>query len=654
MTYRAGNSDTPIRDRTQRRLLIGIFVSIAIHAFILSLQFGIPGIGLPSLDLPAQQKQAPQIDLQVQITNTPSKAPPLPIPKQLEPLLALAPALPQANGITLVAPPKPLPPPVQVPLKTAKKVASAKPSSAKQAALVAPPISAKASPVKVITQDSKVDESFVVPVAESKEVDAKGVVKTEENKVEPDVIDPTASKLKEAEEQRLLAEKEAKDREQVEKELRQKEEAKIAQEQEVKKKKLEAEIAAAEAERQKQAAFVAQKQKELQIKEQQQREQMLKEQQARELQMKEQLRQQQLADEERKRIEDLQRQQMLQQQKQAEEQDRLKKARAIELAKLEEERLEKIRKEEAQKELQKKELQRAEEIRQEELRKEELKKEEQRKEIARREEQRKEEIRKEEIRKEELARQRIAAEQAARQQQEEITKQQALARQRQQEELAAKQRADELAKQRAAADEAAAKQKAEALAAQQKGATQDGQTRGAESGNNKGSGGSSALVLPKNIVSGDLANRALEQTQGIDILRGNPPRPRPRGEDENKSRRKTVLGNLERDVSLRMYAESWRQKVERNGNFNYSQSSAGRARGELVLTVVIRSDGTVEDIVVNRTSGRTDLDEAARRIAKINARYAPFPPAIAAQYDVLEIRRVWSFEETLRIYEEFQ
>ena len=129
------------------------------------------------------------------------------------------------------------------------------------------------------------------------------------------------------------------------------------------------------------------------------------------------------------------------------------------------------------------------------------------------------------------------------------------------------------------------------------------------------------------------------------------PTPRQAGPDL-PSRRRSILGNFDREVPLRMYVESWRQKVERNGNFNYSQSAKDKARGDPVVIVAIRSDGSVEDVTIVRSSGRADLDEAVGRIVRLNAPYSVFPQNIAAKYDVIEIRRVWRFDETLRILEE--
>ena len=68
--------------------------------------------------------------------------------------------------------------------------------------------------------------------------------------------------------------------------------------------------------------------------------------------------------------------------------------------------------------------------------------------------------------------------------------------------------------------------------------------------------------------------------------------------------------------------------------------------------MAIRSDGSLEDVHIHRSSGLRELDEAVRRIARLYAPYSRFPPDLARQYDVIEIRRVWQFDGTLRITEE--
>ena len=65
--------------------------------------------------------------------------------------------------------------------------------------------------------------------------------------------------------------------------------------------------------------------------------------------------------------------------------------------------------------------------------------------------------------------------------------------------------------------------------------------------------------------------------------------------------------------------------------------------GDLLLTVGIRSDGSVESIRVQRASGIKDLDEAAMRIVRLAAPYSPLPPEISRNVDVLHITRTWRF-----------
>jgi outer membrane biosynthesis protein TonB len=55
--------------------------------------------------------------------------------------------------------------------------------------------------------------------------------------------------------------------------------------------------------------------------------------------------------------------------------------------------------------------------------------------------------------------------------------------------------------------------------------------------------------------------------------------------------------------------------------------------------------------VIVRSSGLRSIDEKARNIIMTNAPFAAFPPGLAAKYDVIEIQRVWSFGDKLRILE---
>lgn len=91
------------------------------------------------------------------------------------------------------------------------------------------------------------------------------------------------------------------------------------------------------------------------------------------------------------------------------------------------------------------------------------------------------------------------------------------------------------------------------------------------------------------------------------------------------------------------YLRSWVDRVERVGNLNYpDEARRRRLSGELVISVAIRRDGSVERADVIRSSGTPLLDEAALRIARLAEPYDPLPK-VQDQIDVLHVTRTWQF-----------
>jgi protein TonB len=112
----------------------------------------------------------------------------------------------------------------------------------------------------------------------------------------------------------------------------------------------------------------------------------------------------------------------------------------------------------------------------------------------------------------------------------------------------------------------------------------------------------------------------------------------------SKRPRRNFVGSRAREFRFARYVEDWRTKVERVGNMNYpTQARQQKIYGSLQLTVSIKADGTVESIDINKPSGQAILDDAARRIVALAAPYAPFPPDIAKDTDILSITRTWTF-----------
>ncbi|PPD49575.1 MAG: energy transducer TonB [Methylobacter sp.] len=94
------------------------------------------------------------------------------------------------------------------------------------------------------------------------------------------------------------------------------------------------------------------------------------------------------------------------------------------------------------------------------------------------------------------------------------------------------------------------------------------------------------------------------------------------------------------------YQKDWEAKVERIGNMNYPEVAARKNFfGRLTMEVGIRSDGSIDRIIVSRSSGNPALDEAAKNIVKMSAPFAPFSTELLKEVKVLIITRVWKFSD---------
>ncbi|MFK0086147.1 energy transducer TonB [Pseudomonas sp. NPDC090755] len=91
------------------------------------------------------------------------------------------------------------------------------------------------------------------------------------------------------------------------------------------------------------------------------------------------------------------------------------------------------------------------------------------------------------------------------------------------------------------------------------------------------------------------------------------------------------------------YKDEWRKKVERIGNLNYpDEARRQQIYGSLRLMVSINRDGSLYEVLVLESSGQPLLDQAAQRIVRLAAPFAPFTGDLA-DIDRLEIIRTWRF-----------
>ncbi|MDF9393574.1 MULTISPECIES: energy transducer TonB [Methylococcus] len=98
------------------------------------------------------------------------------------------------------------------------------------------------------------------------------------------------------------------------------------------------------------------------------------------------------------------------------------------------------------------------------------------------------------------------------------------------------------------------------------------------------------------------------------------------------------------------YERAWQDKVERIGNLNYPEEARRKnLTGSLLLSVVLRPDGSVYKVQVRRSSGEQALDDAAVRIVHLAAPFAPFPVELREEADMLVITRTWKFLNGTRL-----
>ena len=113
-------------------------------------------------------------------------------------------------------------------------------------------------------------------------------------------------------------------------------------------------------------------------------------------------------------------------------------------------------------------------------------------------------------------------------------------------------------------------------------------------------------------------------------------------------RRKWISANT-RAYEYAAYMQAWVAKVERVGNLNYPEEIRRlKLTGDLVMTVGIKLDGSIESIDITRSSGLPQLDQAATRIVRLAGPYSPLPDYIQSEIDILHITRTWRFSRNFQ------
>jgi outer membrane biosynthesis protein TonB len=114
-------------------------------------------------------------------------------------------------------------------------------------------------------------------------------------------------------------------------------------------------------------------------------------------------------------------------------------------------------------------------------------------------------------------------------------------------------------------------------------------------------------------------------------------------------RRGRLWGRADANAELVLYAEAWARRIQLNTPPDAMRLLAQRPHTRPLVTVAMRRDGSVESVTFVVASGVPELDLAIRRLVFDFAPHPVFSPALARDYDVIEIRRTWSFDSAVRL-----
>lgn len=115
-------------------------------------------------------------------------------------------------------------------------------------------------------------------------------------------------------------------------------------------------------------------------------------------------------------------------------------------------------------------------------------------------------------------------------------------------------------------------------------------------------------------------------------------------EISGKTKREMFVAVNTRQSDVAEYLAKWKQKIERLGTLNFpAEALSGHPTGNPTLEVALRADGSLEEIIILRSSGHKEIDRAAMRILRLAAPFERFPEQLRTHYDVLRFVYEWQF-----------
>ncbi|MGW8128328.1 MAG: cell envelope integrity protein TolA [Stenotrophomonas sp.] len=116
-----------------------------------------------------------------------------------------------------------------------------------------------------------------------------------------------------------------------------------------------------------------------------------------------------------------------------------------------------------------------------------------------------------------------------------------------------------------------------------------------------------------------------------------------RSEQYAKRPNRKFVSASTREYAYANYLRAWVDRAERVGNLNYpDEARQRRLGGQVVITVGVRRDGSVESSRILRSSGTPLLDAAALRVVELAQPFPPLPRT-SDDIDILQVTRTWVF-----------
>jgi protein TonB len=107
---------------------------------------------------------------------------------------------------------------------------------------------------------------------------------------------------------------------------------------------------------------------------------------------------------------------------------------------------------------------------------------------------------------------------------------------------------------------------------------------------------------------------------------------------------KKFISASTKEYAYAAYMHGWVNRIERVGNLNYpEQAREQHIHGDVILTVGLNRDGSVNSIDVTQSSGYAVIDKAAETIVRLCAPFPALPPD-KNRVDILYITRTWQFQ----------